>query len=74
MGLARALCAVLLDDGVRTHLQAAARVTALRFTPQAIVDRCAPVQAQHVLSGPSAGYRTSLKLTQTAIATIFMGC
>lgn len=40
VGLARALCAVLIDDGVRHHLQTAARATALRFTPQIIVDRC----------------------------------
>ena len=45
-GLARALCAVLIDDQVRTHLQQAARLTALRFTPSAIVDRSDPLQAR----------------------------
>ena len=45
VGLARALCAVLIDDPLRKHLQVAARATALRFTPQAIVDRYARVFA-----------------------------
>lgn len=40
-GLARLLLALLLDNRLRARLAAAARETALRFSPDVIADRCA---------------------------------
>lgn len=41
LGLARHLLEVLCNPGVAAQLQQSARATALRFTPDAIADRCA---------------------------------
>ena len=40
VGLAQALLTVLTDEKMRARLALAARHTALRFTPEAITDRC----------------------------------
>jgi len=41
LGLARHLLEVLCNAGVAAQLRRTARATALRFTPDAIADRCA---------------------------------
>ena len=49
-GLARLLLALLLDNRLRTRLAAAARETALRFSPDVIADRCARPNANVIWS------------------------
>ncbi len=41
LGLAQAMLRVLTDEKLRARLALAARHTALRYTPEAIADRCA---------------------------------
>ncbi|KAK9815193.1 hypothetical protein WJX73_010532 [Symbiochloris irregularis] len=69
VGLARALCAVLIDASVRQHLQSAARTTALRFTPAAIVDRL-----ESVLYSLAAASHELVQLRQAAAPDLQTAC
>lgn len=68
-GLAQALLLLLTDSAQRQRLQAAARQTALRFTPDAVL-----TQLEALLYSLTACSAELLQLRQAAVADIQMAC